>query len=74
MLRVSVPGDRTYFTLTLGTRDGLQKGMTLIISRGNSYIGDAEIVNTKVNEAVAIVKVLKSGQSVQTGDLVTVTR
>jgi hypothetical protein len=65
---------RTYFTLTLGTRDGLQKGMTLIVSRGNNYIGDAEIINTKVNEAVAIVKTLKTGQSVQAGDLVTVTK
>jgi hypothetical protein len=72
--KIEMKDERTYFTLTLGTRDGLQKGMVLMISRGNSYIGDAEIVNTKVNEAVAVIKVLKAGQSVQTGDLATVAR
>ena len=72
--RVTVTDGKTYFSLPLGKRDGLQNGLTLVISRNNSYVGDAEVINTTVNEAVAQVKILSKGQTVQSGDVAAVQR
>jgi hypothetical protein len=70
--KVDETNGKTSFALPLGKRDGMQNGQRLIISRNNSYIGDAIVVSTNVDALVAQVDILKRGETVHAGDIVSV--
>lgn len=67
--RVDVLNGRTYVTLSLGKRDGVQENFRFTLYRDSSYVGDAVVRRVAPDVAVAEVTVLKPGQQVQAQDL-----
>ncbi len=67
--RVDTLNGRTYITIALGKRDGVQENFRFTVYRGNSYIGDAVVRQVAPDESVAEVTVLKPGQVVVAADL-----
>jgi len=59
---------RTYLTLSLGTRDGVQVGMRFTIYRKDAYVADAVVQRVVPEQSVAVMGVSK--QAPQAGDLV----
>jgi hypothetical protein len=54
--------------LTVGADDGLKKGHTVEIFRGERYLGRAEVIRTEPDRAVArIIRKFQQGQ-IQEGD------
>jgi hypothetical protein len=67
--RVDTQNGRTFITLSLGKRDGVQERFRFTLYRGNTYVGDAVVTKVTINESVAEVTVLKPGQVVAASDL-----
>jgi len=61
---------KTYISLPLGTRDGIKTGTQFAIYRGTGYIGDATVTRVAPDQSVAVVGIVKEGQTVQNGDMV----
>ncbi len=51
--KVQDANGKTYATLSLGSRDGVQSNTRLLVYRGNTYIGDATVVRVTPDQAVA---------------------
>lgn len=66
---VSTDNGRTYIELGLGTRDGVKVNAQFSIYRGDSYVGDAVVSRVVPDQCVALMTVLKPGQSVKAGDV-----
>jgi hypothetical protein len=66
---VTTENGRTYIELGLGARDGVKVNAQFSVYRGASYVGDAVVSRVVPDQCVALVTVLKPGQSVQTGDV-----
>lgn len=67
--RVDTMNGRTFVTLSLGKRDGVQENFRFTLYRGNSYVGDAVVRKVSPDQAVAEVTMLKPGQQAQSADL-----
>lgn len=59
---------RTYVTLSLGGRDGVQQGNRFTIYRNNEYVGDAVVQRVVPDQAIA--EVTMTRKAVQANDLV----
>ena len=59
---------RTFVTLSLGGRDGVQQGNRFTIYRNNEYVGDAVVQRVVPDQAIAEVTVTR--KAVQANDLV----
>ena len=67
--RVDTLNGRTFVTLSLGKRDGVQANYRFTLYRGSSYLGDAVVRKVTPDEAVAEVTTMKPGQVVAADDL-----
>ena len=67
--RVDILNGRTYVTLSLGKRDGVQENYRFTLYRGSSYLGDAVVRKVTPDEAVAEVTTMRPGQVVAASDL-----
>lgn len=67
--RVQEVSGKTYLSLGLGSRDGVQEGTSFMLYRGNTYLGDATIQKVTADESVAVVTQTAKGQSIRSNDM-----
>lgn len=61
--------DGTYASVNIGESSGVTTGMTFVVYRGGSYLGDLTIESVRAGEAVGKLTTLASG-GVRSGDMV----
>lgn len=62
--------DGRYASLNIGETSGVVTGMTFMVYRGDTYIGDLEVETVRPKECGGKVTMVAPGQSVQRGDRV----
>jgi hypothetical protein len=62
--------DGRYVSLNVGETSGVVPGMSFMVYRGESYVGDLEIENVRPKESGGKLTMVAPGQSVQRGDRV----
>ena len=60
----------TLIELSAGSNDRVAQNMRLFVTRGNQWIADVVVIRTDLNQAVARVNLIKSGETIQNGDIV----
>lgn len=62
--------DGNYVTLSVGQSSGVVSGMTFVVHRGGSYVGDVQIDTVRPKECGGKVTMTAHGQTIQVGDRV----
>ena len=59
-----------YVNINVGETSGVVSGMTFMVYRGDTYVGDVKVMNVRAKEAGGKVTMVRPGHEVQRGDRV----
>jgi len=62
--------DGRYVTINVGETSGVTQGMTFMVYRGSTYVGDVEVARVDPKESGGKITMLSPGQDIQAGDRV----